>query len=171
MQFFKLLVAMSAMVSAQHDASKCEGTSLGTDPCCANFEDWADCADKYVAVYVESEKCSRSEAGSSMMSKFYCNPPTEADLSKISSDIEEIDFSAVSGSAKAAGAGILTIILLWVLSPIIICVCICVCCCACNKTCCFAPKPQQIVMQGAGQQPQMMAPKWFIIKLILKIKN
>ena len=44
------------MVSAQHDASKCEGTSLGTDPCCANFEDWADCADKYVAVYVESEK-------------------------------------------------------------------------------------------------------------------
>ena len=98
-------------------------------------------------------------AGSSMMSKFYCNPPTEADLSKISSDIEEIDFSAVSGSAKAAGAGIVTIILLWVLSPIIICVCICVCCCACNKTCCFAPKPQQIVMQGAGQQPQMMAPK------------
>ena len=141
MQFFKLLVAMTAMVSAQHDASKCDGNSMGSNSCCASFESAADCDDNYVVVYVDSESCTRAEAGSSMMSKFYCDPPSES-TKQDSVEIDFGDFSDVdySGAASAAGAGIVTILLLWILTPVIICVCICVCICACSKSCCFAQK-------------------------------
>ena len=157
MQFFKLLVAMSAMVSAQHDATKCDGDSYGSNQCCSYSKYFADCYDNYVVTYVESETCTREEAGSSSMSKFYCDPPTEESPKQKQDSIKiddiDVDLSAVSTSAKAAGAGIVTILLLWILTPVIICVCICVCVCACSKTCCFAQKQQQIVIQGAGQQP------------------
>ena len=92
---------------------------------------------------------------------------SSSDLDNLNSSLDAYDsydwddnYSAsVTTGAKAAGAGIVTIILLWILTPVIICVCICVCVCACSKTCCFAPKQQQVVIQGYGQQPQMMAPK------------
>lgn len=112
MQFFKLIVAMSAMVSAQHDGTKCNGDSTGTDSCCASNEGAADC-DDYVIVFVEGEACSEGEAGSATMSKFYCDPPTETeDETEDEPEDETEEEDEDSSSTMAAGAGIVTTTLL-----------------------------------------------------------
>ena len=158
MQFFKLLVAMSALVSAQHDASKCFGDSEGPEKCCASSKFNAYCLDSYVSRYEQSEKCTYAEALGSGYERYYCEPPTEDNTA--TDDYSDVDFSAdLAAASGAAATGLVTILLLWILTPVIICVCICVCICACSKTCCFAQKQAPVQMQPAMNQPQMMAPK------------
>ena len=138
MQFFKLLVAMTAMVAAQADNTKCAGDSTGTDPCCAFMSLSAGCYDSYEPKMNYAETCTQEEYGSSLSNnKFDCMPEGQG-----GSDI----FSDYDDAAAAAGTAIVTILLLWILLPVIICVCVCVCICACSKTCCFAPKQQAPVM-------------------------
>ena len=71
MQILKLLVAMCAMVSAQHDSSKCNSGSTGTNPCCYNLDIFAgfpdaSCNDGYDDGYPRADNvCTPEESGSS----------------------------------------------------------------------------------------------------------
>ena len=142
MQFFKLLVAMTAMVAAQADNTKCAGDSTGTDPCCAFMSLSAGCTDSYEPKMNYAETCTQEESGSSLSyNKFDCMPEGQG-----GSDFSTDFYSDYDDAAAAAGTAIVTILLLWILLPVIICVCVCVCICACSKTCCFAPKQQAPVM-------------------------
>ena len=134
MQILKLLVAMCAIVSAQHDSSKCNSGSTGTEPCCYDLDPFGDetndgfCNDGYDVERIGY--CTSEESGSDNFiswDKYECYPPLVWD-----SDVDE--------TVGFFGGLIIRWILLWIVVPIVVCICICVAVCACSKTCCFAQK-------------------------------
>ena len=134
---------MCAIVSAQHDSSKCNSGSTGTEPCCRYWgsDGWeGSCNDGYDVESLDGD-CTPEESGqskSTVWSKYECYPPLVYD--GMYDDYASEWDSEMDETVGFFGGLIIRWILLWIVVPIVVCICICVAVCACSKTCCFAQK-------------------------------